>query len=232
MLFRSGRYFDAIAYYMMFSGINRPGEILNAYREDLNFPEDNGAGCLILSIRKPKTGHTGGAKQQSTPFWEPELINACRWLYYHRPPKSKLYPFSRTTLGVRLQQHLQIIGKDLAEEGFSPGCFRAGGATFAFLTGCGISRIRIRGRWTSERTLEHYIQEGNCMLALKNTSEATRRMLPECARVAKYLLLELPSKPVQDFKLRKGEVGKESAVKSWFGDYNLRNLKPAKKIRC
>ena len=41
---------------------------------------------------------------------------------------------------------------------FTPASLRPGGATMYFSRGVQISTLRFMGRWTAEKSLEHYIQ--------------------------------------------------------------------------
>ena len=59
--------------------------------------------------------------------------------------------------------------------GLTPASLRAGKATSLFVAGMDISRLRFVGRWRSQATLDHYVQEAaacHCMLSLSPDQEA------------------------------------------------------------
>ena len=61
--------------------------------------------------------------------------------------------------------------------GYTLSGLRPGGATFDYLRYCDIARLRWRGAWRQERTLENYLQESMVWLAQTSwPSEARTRI--------------------------------------------------------
>lgn len=73
------------------------------------------------------------------------------------------------TFAVRLQATLTGLRCSYA---FTPAGLRSGGATWQWIVSRNFEFLRLRGRWTSARTLEAYIQE--CATQISE-GERTRR---------------------------------------------------------
>ena len=75
---------------------------------------------------------------------------------------------------------------------FTPGSLRPGGATMLFGRGISISTLRFLGRWTVEKSLEHYVQQAMAVQILNRLDECTVARLcklgPKC--LDHILLLE------------------------------------------
>ena len=71
---------------------------------------------------------------------------------------------SLPTFGRRFQQLLGAL--DFRRGEWTLGCIRPGGATALLLAGCSVDWLRLRGRWLTPRSLEHYVQECASCLAL------------------------------------------------------------------
>ena len=57
---------------------------------------------------------------------------------------------------------------------FTPAGLRAGGATYAYLSGSSVEQLLWRGRWETLTSLKHYVQESASTLA-------TAQLAPEVA---------------------------------------------------
>ena len=75
----------------------------------------------------------------------------------------KLWPYAPATWANRFSVLLNFLG--LYNSGFTPACLRAGGATYEYLWHFSVGRLRLKGRWASEKSLDHYIQEATSLLA-------------------------------------------------------------------
>ena len=68
---------------------------------------------------------------------------------------------------------------------FTSACLRAGGATYWFNRGVKVHRLKCWGRWASERSLNHYLQEAYSALMLLRLNSTLLalplRALPEMA---------------------------------------------------
>ena len=77
---------------------------------------------------------------------------------------------------------------------FTWGCLRPGGATAHFLAGVEVGRLRLWGRWASERTLVHYLQEATAFL-IRNRLSPESCFLLETLVTEGAFLLEPPALP-------------------------------------
>jgi hypothetical protein len=59
---------------------------------------------------------------------------------------------------------------NLSEYHFTPGSFRAGGATLWASMGVDIARLRFWGRWAAEASVAHYVQEASAYMIINQLS--------------------------------------------------------------
>ena len=145
---------------MAFFGLLRPREGYALYRHHLLLPSQGWTGFarrLVVGISNSKNRAYMG-KAQFAVVEDDIAIRWAEWLWSDYPPSWKLFPASGETFGAMLRKVLGQLG--LAQAGFTPGSFRAGGATYWFMAGKGVDWVKFRGRWRALTTLEHYIQEG------------------------------------------------------------------------
>ena len=55
---------------------------------------------------------------------------------------------------------------------FTPACLKAGGATYDYLTHFSVPRLRLKGRWSSDKSLDHYVQESTALMISESFPEA------------------------------------------------------------
>ena len=87
----------------------------------------------------------------------------------------------------RWQEILVLLGRPAYT---TLGGLRAGGATDHFLQHQDIPRLRRRARWTGERTLERYVQEGAYFLTARLEAATDQVWLSHLASLAVPLLLD------------------------------------------
>eukprot|EP00933_Yihiella_yeosuensis_P079750 TRINITY_DN93162_c0_g1_i1.p1 TRINITY_DN93162_c0_g1~~TRINITY_DN93162_c0_g1_i1.p1 ORF type:complete len:107 (+),score=7.17 TRINITY_DN93162_c0_g1_i1:301-621(+) len=75
----------------------------------------------------------------------------------------------------RCDSTLGLLG--LSQFGFSLALLCAGGSTHHFFTWKDVPRLRRCGRWKTEATLEHYIQEATYAIQLKRTTRSHSALL-------------------------------------------------------
>eukprot|EP00438_Fugacium_kawagutii_P020864 Skav209436 [mRNA] locus=scaffold805:189644:194096:- [translate_table: standard] len=162
-----------------FGALLRPGELTQATRQDLLLPADVGftIGHVLLSIAEPKTRFSQ-ARHQSARLDSSDLVAvvdlACRTL----PPGRKLWPYSAQTLRGRFKSLLASL--ELPTEHSAPlrcldlGSLRSGGATFIIQSTENGELCRRRGRWSTARMMEIYVQETMALQYMK--------LIPECSR--------------------------------------------------
>jgi len=89
--------------------------------------------------------------------------------------------------------------------GLRPSSLRAGGATDLLEQTGNLPLVRMRGRWLSERSLEHYVQEAMVTLVSQRiTNEAEAKI--EEVRTHWPLFRRPPSQPWTDFFNRRLQV--------------------------
>ena len=134
----------------------RPGELLTLTHKDLALPGSFvvAKGRAALRITSPKNRRQFGESQFV-------LVKNCNTIFWmtqmHQPGCSKtLWPSTAREFGRRFKQIMSELGVEAC--GFTPGSLRPGGATMYYNLNVPISTLRFMGRWTVEKSLEHYIQ--------------------------------------------------------------------------
>jgi hypothetical protein len=141
-----------------FYGLLRPGEILKLRRSDVCVPSDalSSSELAVLRIVRPKNRRAMGfcqfavVRSKSATDWLSWLVKDLGrddFLWSGSPQLFRRL-FKQLTNSLQLQT-LELV----------PASLRAGGATYCFLQGVEVSRLRFWGRWSSEKSLEHYVQE-------------------------------------------------------------------------
>ena len=117
--------------------------------------------------------------------------NVVDFLVKHVPLCSlsfKIYGGSQASLNRRLEAILSHL--DVANT-IKPSSFRPGGATHLFQSwGEDLRRLQWRGRWCSERMLEHYVQELQGIQILASLPQRTRTRLRTIADLFDSVLRE------------------------------------------
>lgn len=171
---------------LMWGGLLRPGELINAMRYDLLLPEDVQSlmPFCILSIKEPKTRFSN-ARHQSAKVDVPELLQVIRLAFRDLPDGASLWPYSAQTLRLRLKQVLTALKLQSESSHDSRaldlGSFRAGGATFIIQTTEDGELLQRRGRWANRKMCEIYVQEVSALLYLKRVSGDVRHHVLQVA---------------------------------------------------
>lgn len=167
----------AVLLRLAFFGLLRPGEFTNLVRRQLVLPSQNYLGFgeqLVIAIESPKTRRFA-ARVQFAILSDPLTAAWAEWAFGDYCPSWKLFPATVATFDKLFKTLLQQL--DLGGIGFSRGSLRAGGATAYFCEGNAVDWIRVKGRWMSQRTLEHYIQEGVCgLITSRFSARAVQRI--------------------------------------------------------
>ena len=155
---------EAAVFALTWSGLLRIGETLAATRDDLVLPCDAAreTGFALLRILQPKArGRV--ARHQSSRIDPVDVIRLLTAVYKHSNRDSKLWNFSSTTLGRRMNLLPKALGLPTGRsQGVTPyvlGSFRPGGATFLLQLFEDADFVRRIGRWVSAKVLEVYLQE-------------------------------------------------------------------------
>ena len=156
-----------------FHGLLRPGEFLGLRGRDVLFNYDRAKDIwvAVVAIVNPKTQNYMGRRQFTT-LEDQGTVAWLRWLCLDLPGEYKLWPGSRHTFVQCWAQALEALG--LISHKFTLGSLRAGGATFLYIQGMEIARIKFRGRWRSEGALACYIQEATSTLVWNQISSKAK----------------------------------------------------------
>ena len=115
--------------------------------------------------------------------------------------QGKLLPYGAWGFRQRWDVVLDELGLTRGHaHGLVPASLRAGGTTHLFLTTQDISLVKRRGRWVSDRTLEHYLQEMGAASLLASVADATRRRISVYASRTRLLLelITIAAQPLPD----------------------------------
>ncbi len=161
-----------------FHALLRPGELLAVRWQEIccDVVLDGEQGWASLAILRPKNRRYMGKVQYAAV--RDQL--ASLWLAsMHVSPDLRLWPYGRPRFSKRLTELLDIL--DLAECGFTMGSLRAGGATNLFRQGMDPSRLKYVGRWRSEFSCAHYLQEASATYILGQLAVHVRKRLASVA---------------------------------------------------
>jgi hypothetical protein len=190
---RRGWLLFAAALGLGFLGLLRPSEILNLHLEDVMTPSTlfGPPGRMFLRLGRTKTSHRSGAVHQRVriddsvfvPFME--AISKLPGAH----PRHRLLRDGACAFRRRWDAVLHSLGIVQGRfEGLTPARLRAGGATHLFLCTQDIALVKWRGRWVSDRTLEHYLQEMGSASFITTLPEATRDRIASYAARTRQLL--------------------------------------------
>ena len=146
---------------IMFFGVARPGEVLQAARRDLLLPRDletESATAFYLKVVAPKTRHRGLGKIQHTKVDDAHVTAFCEGVFGGLPWHERLYPGSPASFRRRWDTLLAAlqVPKKLR---LTPAGLRAGGAVFAYRQDIELQKLLWRMRLSNLQTLQHYVQE-------------------------------------------------------------------------
>lgn len=134
----------------------RPGELLRLTHLDVSLP-----GSFVMSRKHAALRVTSPKNRRQ--FGEHQFVllknqNTIAWLerIHVEGLSETIWPISMRAFGVRFRQLMHELGVEALR--FSPASLRPGGATLYYHQGVPINTLRFMGRWTAEKSLEHYIQ--------------------------------------------------------------------------
>ena len=134
-------------------------------------------GCLAVCIENPKTKRVGG-RIQHVVIRDLSTISWVQWLVGDLPDDVPLFTLSGPVLRRRFQDLVSATGMEGLK--FTPAGLRASGATYLYVGGISVNRLRLVGRWRVVSSLEHYVQEAAAVQLLQR--------LPPVARSAAALV--------------------------------------------
>eukprot|EP00438_Fugacium_kawagutii_P000176 Skav214254 [mRNA] locus=scaffold2045:416029:421014:- [translate_table: standard] len=144
-----------------FEGIARISEVLTAFRADLVLPSDqfDVPGCAaFLRVSNPKTKRRGRGKVQHLKLKDPVSIAFLEFIFGNLDASLMLFPASSANFRTKWELLLDELLVPRVQRP-TPASIRGGGAILAYQRGENIQDLMWRMRVTSQRTLEHYLQE-------------------------------------------------------------------------
>ena len=182
----AGEWNAALCVLLMFHLLLRPEEcLMTPWSHMTFFSHQRGGVWGIFQVLKAKT--RGKFAQLQSVLFEDELIarfaqcclESIPWNLRHLPiwpsTPAKFRESWDRALARLLLSHLKLL----------PSGLRGGGACYHMLIfSQNLPRTRRRGRWTSEKTLEHYLQQAWSLMALESLSAAQQAMISAVARLA------------------------------------------------
>lgn len=193
----------------------RPGELLKLTHEDVSLPGDYNLSNspAAICVTSPKNRRQFGERQ----FVCLQNANTIAFLrdIHKENSREKLWPSSRS---VFVRMFKQITTElDVTSCGFSPASLRPGGATMYFSKGTSIPVLRFMGRWTVERSLEHYIQQAMSTQIMNKLSPTAISRLRKLGSLCTELTLHRDCGRIRPFKKpSEGNVG--AAFVAWCED--------------
>ncbi len=149
---------------LMWAGILRVGEVLQARRADLVLPQDAAPGVrhILLRIREPKT-RGRHARHQAARVDPRDLVELITMVFKDYTPDRLLWEMSASTLRKRFLLLCEAAGLPTRKlPGIRPydlASLRPGGASWLLSATEDSELVRRRGRWLSTRVMEVYLQE-------------------------------------------------------------------------
>ena len=140
-----------------FFGLMRPNEFLNLRSDMILFHSGSSEGeKMLIKVLQPKNRRAMG-KSQIVIITNKVCIRWMRWLLASCRDDQVLLTGGRHKFARLLGDALDTLGLDRSF--LVPASLRAGGATYMFVDGMEVARLRLLGRWKCVNTLEHYVQE-------------------------------------------------------------------------
>lgn len=165
----------------------RPGELFKLLWSDLALPGEFSLSQAQAALRvvSPKNRRQFGDEQ----FVSLSNQNTIEWLRSLKPSNHDLpiWGSSPSRFGKLFRQLSQELYIEKCR--FTPASLRPGGATMFFGKGISIPVLRFMGRWTVERSLEHYIQQAMATQILNRLDDPTKKRLKQLGALCIDLVL-------------------------------------------
>jgi len=190
-LWTHGHWRAALLVLIGFHGLLRPGELMHVTWgcimlwdeiEQSRFGDTYG----LIRVRQPKTRRmTGHAPVQHVLLEDPGLAALLRWTLDRTPASVRGKPlWSQPQHKFATLFGQACAGLGIQCLGLTPAGLRGGGATDYWIRTRDVPNVRRRGRWTTERTLERYLQEGAALSQRERLEPATRAYLDNLLALA------------------------------------------------
>ena len=173
----------------------RPGELFKLTFADVSLPGSitMNAGAAAIRLCRPKN-HRQMGHQQFVLLRNP---NASRWLSLlcgERAGPEPIWGYGQVRFRSMLNGLLAELQLQSCKFGLSS--LRPGGATYLFQAGVPVSTLRFLGRWSVERSLNHYLQEAVAFQLVARLQPSAQALLRSALPLA-LSVLSLPPPLVQ-----------------------------------
>lgn len=194
----------------------RPGELLKLRCADFALPGSFTLNHSKAAVRiiSPKNRRQFG-DQQFVHLSHPNTIAWLRCLPIDESDRL-IWPSKPRRFGLLFKQLLREL--KVHDRGFVPASLRPGGATMFFGNGIPVPSLRFMGRWTVEKSLEHYLQQATATQILNKLSEKAKSRLLKLGRLC-LRLAPSPHCPVGLPILPKSRQPSGSVLVSWCNHY-------------
>jgi integrase len=150
----------AVALCVAFDGMLRTGEMLNVKASDVVISADSLTAVVSLGLTK---GGKRRGVEETVVLDDPLVVSLLTVLLTSRKGGQKLIPLSQAKFRHMFAEALKKL--DLEEIGFKPYSIRRGGATWYLNATGSMSKVCVKGRWSSEKCARIYVNDGLTTLA-------------------------------------------------------------------
>eukprot|EP00971_Amphidinium_carterae_P196339 3895684-Amphidinium_carterae.1 len=177
----------ALALLLAFQGLLRPGELAALRRQHILLPQDLAGSeqSLVICITQSKTTQRA-ARLQSVMVTDPIVVDLASCLLHHDAASAPLVRGGLRELHKKFAYLREAL--NLAVSPFTLGTLRGGGAIWHIQQSQSLAMLQWRGRWASERSVQHYLQLGLAATALASLEPETRKKIEAMAALAGALL--------------------------------------------
>lgn len=173
-----------------FEGICRPGEPLQAVREDLLLPRDlvvENPAVVFLCIKNPKSRRRGLGLVQHAKIVNLSVARFLDRVFGPLPRKEPLFQGSPSSFRRRWDHLLSLL--DISSKlGLTPASLRSGGAVRAYRADEELTKILWRMRIKNIETLQHYLQELGAISVFQELSLASKNKISTASSLYSSLL--------------------------------------------
>ena len=171
---------------LAWTGVLRIGDVFSARRADLVLPSDAAPGVdsVLLKVRLPKT-RGRAARHQSSRIDPVDVVCLLSTVFSNLNPDEALWPYSPATLRRKfalLQTALGLTEGPQNQQIYTLSSLRPGGATFWLFSTEDAEYVRRKGRWTSTRVLEIYLQETSYVTFTSRISPESRSRIEDLCK--------------------------------------------------
>ena len=175
---------------LIFYGITRPGEVMQARRKHLVLPSDTlslreAKPLLYLAHMSPKTRRRGARSQHSV-VDDVQMIEFIAHVFVDDAPSTKLFSGSYSVFRRQFSSLLKLLR--ISTHLYTPGGLRGGGACHHFSLHQDVQLLMWRMRVTSQNTLTAYLQEATTMTSMIGLPEESRRRISSSATLFHVLV--------------------------------------------